>query len=308
MITQSKQSIDSLLNAYIAWLGAGHAKATQQSYSDGLRRFRKWANLHQKPANEITLTDITYFCTGLEQAKLKSATRFSYITALRSFWKWLHKQGIVTFSETLIPLPEYTKDMRDHLLPEEFTAMMALFDEHFPKDLRDKCILSFLYDSGVRLGEFLLIDMKDLDLAERYCAVKTFKRKNHRRIIFWGDETQRLLLEWLKIRRAIIERAQIATDALWIGIGSQYNIGLRLEKGAVQRMFREKRLKAGIMRRVSAHSCRHALATDLVKKGMGLAHVKEILGHANINSTMIYTHLDTTDLQNAYRKYRVGTP
>jgi site-specific recombinase XerD len=297
---------DALLDGFIVWLGAGHSKATQQSYYDGLRRFRKWANVHKKPIKEITLTDLSHFILGLEACKLKGATRFSYVTALRSFWRWLHQQGIVSFSEKMIPLPEYEKDMRDHLLPEEFSAMMAIFDEHFPKDLRNKCMLSFLYDTGLRLGEFLSIDIGAIEMDKRQCIVKTFKRKNHKRAVFWGDETNRLLIGWLDLRHAILKQGNMHTQSLWIGISSQYKIGDRLEKSAVQRMFRNVRAKAGITRRVSVHSCRHGLATELIKSGMSTPHVSRILGHANLNSTMIYTHLDHDDLRDAYRKYRIA--
>lgn len=292
---------DEIIDSFLLWLNAGHSKATVQSYSDALRSFRKWLYATGKEIRSLRLKDVTLYSQSLENRGIKSSTRFHYMTALRSLWRWLEKQDLTTFTASLIPMPKYEKDRRDALEPDEFRRIMDSFDENFPKQLRNKLIVAMLFMSGMRLGELLSIDVSNLDLPRMCVTIRTFKRKNHKREVYWDMETNRLLLRWLAIRESVIAEAGLGSEALFVSLDKQ-TLGERIGRCVVQRIFRERRSKLGISKKISPHSCRHGFATLGVKSNINLPFLQEMLGHANIRNTMIYTHLTRDDIREEYRR------
>lgn len=292
----------STVARYLQWLASGHSPATVTSYKYGFYALEKWLALENKQIETCSLEDITQFVQSLETMELKDKTRAHYVTCLRSLWKWLDRQALVPFKHDLIPMPiVLDTERRPYLSEDEFARIMGYFDEYFPIELRNKTIVAFLFATGLRLGEMMEIDMDSLDMEERKVNVRTFKRRNHHRDVYWDDETHRLLVKWIDVRAKMLSKFSSASPALFISFNS-VDPGKRIERHAVQHIFRNVRSDLKIDKPLSPHSCRHGFATKGVKNEVNIFYLKEMMGHANIQNTMVYTHSDRKDLQAEYKK------
>jgi integrase/recombinase XerD len=223
------------------------------------------------------------------------------MTALKTLWTWAYSQGFVELNPAMIPMPEYTRERREEITLQEFEQIMSSLDDSFPKELRDKAIISFFCITGVRLGEFLEINLSKMDFQERMVEVKTFKRKNHRRKVYWDNRTNELLFKWLDMREKIIGRGKREHDALFVSLDPT-TYGEPLGRCAIQRVFKCAREKCGIKKQISPHSCRHGFATNAVRKGVNPVFLKEMLGHANMQNTMIYVHSEDKEIRDEHRR------
>lgn len=292
-----------MILSFLKWLAGGHSPATVSSYRYGLFSFQNYLDAIGKPVTACALDDLTGYLGHLEARNLKSKTRSHYSTCLRSLWRWLERQGLVPFRSDLIPIPSQAGDAerRPFLGQEEYDRMLASFDEYFPIEMRNKAIIAMLFATGTRIGELLSMDVSCLDLDGRKANVRTFKRKRHYRDVYWGEDTHRILLRWLETRRHMLDRFGIASPALFIGFNTA-DPGRRVERHAVARVFRELRAKLKIDKPLTPHSCRHGFATKAHRNGAEAILLKEMLGHANIQHTLVYTHSESKQVEGEYRR------
>jgi site-specific recombinase XerD len=185
-------------------------------------------------------------------------------------------------------------------LEQEIKIIMDSFREFFPEELRDKTIVSFLWDTGVRIGEMLIIDASQIDLENKKAVIKTFKRNNHKREIYWTNETNLLLASWLEVRSQLIQKAKIRSNALFISMAPQ-SYGARAGKDVVQKLFRKKRQQLGIDRKITPHSLRHGFGARAVEKNVHPRHLQLMLGHAKLNTTMFYMGCENKETEKIYR-------
>ena len=293
---------DAIIESFLVWLGGSRSPATVQSYKFAIYSLTKYLNELGKVLTACDLDDLSRYHIWLENRGLRGGTRALYITSLRTLWKWLYRQGKVKINDDLIPVPQgVEKESHPFLEPQEFRAIMNLYDEMYPKELRDKTIVAFLYNTGLRLGEMLNLNIDCLDMKERKAVAKTFKRKHHKREVYWDEETNRLLERWLEVRERILGRKDSGTEALFISFNTATD-PKRMDRSAVQKTFRAARAKLGIEKRITPHSCRHGFASLGVKRNVNLRYLQVMMGHANIRSTTIYMGYKNSDVESEYRK------
>lgn len=288
---------------FLRWLGGAHAKATVSSYKFALNGLNRYLDPLGKEIEKCTLDDLTGYLQWMENRSLKPGTRAIYATALRSLWKWLFTQNRVPFSESLIPAPPATdKESMPFLEPQIYQRFLAGFDEAFPKELRDKTIVALLYNAGQRIGELLSLDVDDIDTVNKKGLSKTFKRKNHKREIYWDDVTNELIKKWLPVREAILKREGLpGLEALFISMNTARPVE-RMKKCSVQKMFREMRKKLGIQQRISPHSCRHGFGYRGTKNEVNIRYLQVMMGHAKITTTQQYMGWKQPEVEDEYRK------
>lgn len=288
---------------FLGWLSIAHSPDTCESYKWALRSFEIWLNGNCKEILQLQQKDFVDYGIYLKETrKVNTGTQAIYFTAIRSLWKWLFKQNLVKFSYDLIPSPKSATDNHyDYLSDQEYNLIINSFDEFYPKDLRDKTIISFLFATGVRLGEMLSIDIFDIDTEKMKGIVKTKKRKNHHREIYWGIETNNLLKKWLEIREKLLERDSIINNSLWINMAPQ-QFGKRLQKCAVENIFRKKRNELKIEKKITPHSCRHGFGYKALANNVHIRYAQEMLGHAKISTTQIYMRAENKDCEKIYRE------
>ncbi len=294
------------MDQFLIWLSGGHTKATVQSYYWALHNLRKYLDIIQKDITECTLNDLTAYIQHLENKGLKSGTRNHYVTSVRAIWHWLYKQDMVDFDKEMIPLPDRVDtESYDYLTQEEYEQMLNALSEHFPKELRGKAIIAFLFNTGVRLGELLSIKMSDIDLEKMKGRVKTYKRKNHWRDIYWNEFTNNLLKKWIEVRDRIIEKLG---NSEYLFISLENNRGEQLAHSTIQRMIRNLRHQLNIKRKITVHSFRHGFGHRGVETRVNPRYLQVMMGHANLRSTQIYMGYDTKDVEMEYRNIFSKSP
>ncbi|MFH0892479.1 MAG: tyrosine-type recombinase/integrase [Candidatus Falkowbacteria bacterium] len=297
-MSQNKELYDQFLD----WLRIGHSPETVQSYRWGLKIFIDWCDGTEKEILEMKEMDfVEYGLYLVDDRKLKKSTQSSYLCGVRGLWRWLHRQGKVETNDDIIPVPkDNDKEHYPFVLPQEVKLMSSYFDEFFPDQLRDKTIISFLNATGLRIGEMLAIDVSQINLEEKKAVVRTFKRRNHKREVYWDNDTNDLLAKWIDARERLSIKATYKSNALFINL-STTNPGKRLYKGSVQRMIRRVRKEVGIERCITAHSFRHGFGKKAVEHNVHPRYLQKMLGHAKLNTTMFYMGVADGELEKVYR-------
>lgn len=293
---------DEVVGNFLVWLKGAHAPATVLSYSYALNSLKKFLVEHKLILKGCTLDDLTTYLQWMENKGLKSGTRNLYCTALKTLWQWLYRQKLVGFADDLIPSPPATdKTSYPFLESDEFHVLMDACGDLLPNEIRNKAVLSFLYATGLRLGEFLSINVADLDMGERKAVVRTFKRKNHKREVYWDDETHGWLERWLGVRGQILDRAGLGCEALWISLDTANEPG-RVTKGAIERMIRELRNGVGMEKKITPHSFRHGFGYRGIRANANLRYLQVMMGHAKLSTTQIYMGYKDKEVEEEYRR------
>ncbi len=243
---------------------------------DKVREFRLWLNRQSSGANKGTL---------------KKKTQNYYLIALRVFLKYLAKRDIKSLSPDKIELAKVAERSLDLISHDELVRLMDSPNGKDLKSLRDKAILELLFSTGLRVSELCSLN-SDIDLKKDEMSVRGKGEKV--RVVFLSQEAKDAVREYLKNRKDMEE-------ALFISLGR--NGGKRLTSRSVERIVKHYSIKAGITKNVTPHVIRHSFATDLLQNGADLRSVQMMLGHANITTTQIYTHITDKQLRDVHKKF-----
>ncbi len=261
---------------------------TIKAYEVDLGQFVKFM---EKDVDKITTKDLRSFLSYLSQKNISKRSVSRKLSSIRAFFKWLHSSTSMKSNPALLlSSPKFSKELPDVIMPEEFNSMVESLNENNVQQLRDKLLVTLLYSSGVRSAEALSIEIDDISF-ER-CEVRVIGKGGVERIAFFSNETKRLFLKYIRARGAV-DSKYIFTNSRGGVISSRF-LRLTVEKLAE---------KSGIDKKVSPHTFRHSFATLLLSNGVNLKAIQELLGHASISSTQIYTHISKEELRRCYLKY-----
>ena len=251
-----------------------------------VREYRLWLN--RQPGSK----------NGRDQETLKRKTQNYYLIALRAFLKYLRKRGIESLSPEKIELAKVPERSLDLISSDELDRLLSAPDTTTLKGLRDRALLELLFSTGLRVSELCSLSV-DLDLSKDEFSIRG--KGDKVRVVFLTDMAKSTLREYLKARKDM-------DDALFIQLGKNAKSAkdLRLTPRAVQRIVKFYATKAGITRTVTPHVIRHSFATDLLQNGADLRSVQALLGHANIATTQVYTHVTDKHLHDIHRRFHSG--
>lgn len=291
---------EQVVNRFLAWFGISSSPASVSSYRWALRRFTNY--LRKKAFTECELEDVISYIELLREEGIKEGTIAIYITALRSLWKYLEDKADLRFPSHKIPIVK-SDNVKSHefATPEEVMAILGTFSDLFPYDCRNKAMISLMWDTGVRLAELLSLDIDDIDLINKRGNVKTYKRKGHRREIYWEEMTNELLKKWLLLREEYLIRNGQQTNALFLSLATNSGAS-RCHRQALQKALREACKRIGLKRHITPHSLRHGYCTMRARLNMNVHYLQKLMGHAKLTSTQIYVHTNEKDVENEYRK------
>lgn len=212
------------------------------------------------------------------------------LSALRSFCNFLQREGVLGTNPALdVQAPKAKKRLPKTVDADQMSRLLSFrTDERL--GVRDKAIMELFYSSGLRLSELTALDLPDIDLRDR--MVRVTGKGNKTRIVPVGRFAVEALSRWLRERTAM---ADIGTQALFVGQG-----GERLGPRAVQLRIAEWAKRQGLGLHLHPHMFRHSFASHLLESSQDLRGVQELLGHANISTTQVYTHLDFQHLAKIY--------
>jgi len=289
---------------FLKWLAVDRANDTIESYHNALKVFFDWLDSKEKSLLVIKVKDFVQYNEYLEHVRrVKGSTRNHYFTAIRTMWRWIYREGHAThLKEEDIPKPRVNdREHYPYAEDKEIEKIINSFSDFFPIDIRNKAIVSLMYATGVRLGELRSIDVTSLDLDIKKGTVKTFKRKNHFRDIYWGHETNEILKKWIDTRTTFASSTENSvSNGLFINLSSN-NLGRRIDRHAIQKMFRQKRKELGIKKKISPHSLRHGFGHKGVTNEVHPRHLQVMMGHAKLDTTMGYMGYSNKEVEKTYR-------
>lgn len=288
-----------LKDDFLKWIDISHRPATMKAYKWGVKRLNEWLAIKNKSILEFDSKDYVDYSNYLKSRNIKPSTLFTYLAALRAFWRYLYDNGYVIKNDKFIVLPrEFEIESYPPIGEDDYTKMLEVLDDFYKEQLRGKAILSLLYHTGVRLGELVSLNLTDVSLAHNKGIVKTSKRHNHFREIYWNKEVNDYIKKWIKTRNKYVDHLKTNEKALFISFKDGKRLGIR----QVQRLIIGTRNRAGIDKKITAHSFRHGFGMRALRHNMNPRHLQVMLGHSNLETTMIYMRTNNTEIEKVYRK------
>lgn len=282
----------------------GRSLKTVINYDHYLSRFLEYSKI--KKAEDITPELVREYrlwlnrqLTGRNKSDkgetFKKKTQNFHLIALRTFLRFLTRRGVKSISPEYIELAKTGERHLDLITPDELARLLEA-----PKDadviaLRNKAILECLFSTGLRVSELCALT-RDIDLTVDEISVRGKGGKI--RVVFLSPEAKTAIKKYLDKRVDV-------DDALFVRVNKNNSRDgdLALDKRSVERIVKQCAIKAGISKKVTPHVLRHMFATDLLGNGADLRSVQMLLGHANISTTQIYTHVTDSELKKVHQKF-----
>jgi site-specific recombinase XerD len=271
------ENYDRYLNRFFTF---GKVSDPKDITEDMVRRYRLWLNREKDARGNF----------------LKKKTQNYYLIALRSFLKYLTKRGVKSLSPDAIELAKVEERHLDLVTLAELERLLAAPKLDSTKGLRDKAMLELLFSTGLRVSELCSLEKDDLDFSRDDFSIRGKGGKI--RVVFISTDARDALKKYLT------KRADMS-PALFVSISKQGDIDASspLTSRSVERIVKHYALAAGIGKKVTPHVIRHSFATDLLQNGADLRAVQMMLGHANISTTQIYTHVTDKELLNVHKSF-----
>jgi site-specific recombinase XerD len=300
---KSRTEIERLLRDYLNYLEIekNRSPRTSENYQHYLREFLKFAKI-SSPA-EITDAVVREFRVALARRDMKRITQGYYAIALRNFLKYLARRDIKTLSADKIELPKVPGRQIDTLEYGDLERLLAAPKGDTLRDLRDKAVLEMFFSTGLRLAELCALP-RGIDLKRGELSVRG--KGDKLRVVFISDTARAATQRYLVARNSgsgSVAGAGDAESTLFVSLDRAGKVIGPITPRAVQRLVAARAIQAGIPKHIHAHLLRHSFATDLLVNGADLRSVQELLGHANISTTQIYTHLTNKQLREVHRAF-----
>jgi site-specific recombinase XerD len=295
-----EKSIDKFLN----WLEVIKNKSpkTVEQYRRHLFYFQKFI-WEKKEVESFNLETIEWFRSSLYKNKkdISIKTANAYMITLRSFFKYLEKTGIKSVSPTSIDLIKQEQRMVEFLTEEELEKLFQTPDPHTIIGSRDLAIMECIYSTGLRISELTNLDKRDINLETREFAVRGKWRKI--RVVYLTEKSAQLIQNYLEKRTDSYSPLFIRHNFDKDNIATLDDESVRLSRFFITTMIKQSAFKAGILKDISAHTLRHSFATTLLNNGADIRSIQEMLGHASITTTQVYTHVTNPKLKEIHTKF-----
>ncbi|MDI3317419.1 MAG: site-specific tyrosine recombinase XerD [Bacillota bacterium] len=283
--------------AFLAYLGVERAlsRHTVAAYRRDLEDFAAYLRLRGGRPESADSEAIAAYLVVLTGRKLAPTTIARRVAALRAFYRFLQREGVRRDNPAReVGRPALPRRLPHVLTVEEVDRLLETPPAATPRGCRDRAMLELMYASGLRVSELVQLNLNDLDLEEE--VVRCWGKGARERIVPVGSRALaalRLYLEWARPRLAGGRRQ----EALFVNAR-----GGRLTRQGFWKLLRAYARRAGIRQAITPHTLRHSFATHLLENGADLRSVQELLGHADIATTQIYTHLTKGFIDEVYRR------
>ncbi len=252
---------------------------------------------HINDLSDITREDVVGFM-GLMREEGKSARSIArYMASIRSFHHFLLiDQKSTTDPTTQIATPKQAQTLPAILHVDEVDALLATPDKTTALGLRDAAMLELLYATGLRVSELITLKLSDLHLNMGF--IQTIGKGHKERIIPLGQTATTVINEYLELSRSQLYREKYKNDTLFLNFH-----GRPMTRQGFWKNLKKMTLQAGIKKEITPHTLRHSFATHLLENGADLRSVQELLGHSDIATTQIYTHVTKSRLADVYQQF-----
>lgn len=285
--------IEKLLKEYLDYLEIEKNRSikTRENYEHYLKAFFQKSGARR--VADLNEQNIRQFRIELARGGLKKITQNYYVIAIRNFLKYLIKNDFDVISPDKIELPKLPARQIEIIEHSDLDRLLKAPDTGTLRGLRDKAILETLFSTGLRLSELCSLG-RYLDLNRGEITVRGKGEKL--RVVFISDTAKRAIKNYL-------DRRGDAEECLFVSLSKKGKVIGRVTPRSVQRLISFYARKAGIVKRLTPHTLRHMFATDLLINGADLRSVQEMLGHSNVSTTQIYTHLTNKELKEIHQSF-----
>jgi len=280
----------------------GRSQLTSRNYSHYLETFFRQMGIGA--VSDISESKVREFRLKLNRmpgvkvkgqagTTMKKATQNYYMIALRSFLKYLRKRSIPALSPDTIELAKVGARDLDLISIDELQRLLKAAEGTELKSLRDRAILELFFSTGLRLSELCSLN-RDLDLSRDEFSIRG--KGDKVRVVFLSEDAKAHIKKYLAARKDMDE-------PLFVNAAKSSKEKSRLTPRSIERIVRHYATKAGISKKVTPHVLRHSFATDLLSNGADIRSVQMMLGHANIATTQVYTHVTDKQLREVHKKF-----
>jgi len=273
----------------------GAAEKTRRAYAIDIGQFALWCGAQGIDPVEVTPRTLRRYAATLSDRRAVAATVARKLAALRALYRALREHGVVAQNPAdLIPAPKRPRNLPRVLRPDEMAAVLDRIPASTPLELRDRALFEVAYASGLRAEELVTLDAASVDFDGEELRVEGKGSKT--RFVPVGEPALRAVARYLERARPALQNGD-DTPALFLS-----KSGRRLSTSDVRRRLRAWTRHAEVQGGVSPHTLRHSFATHLLEGGADLRAIQELLGHASISTTQIYTRVESARLKTAYAK------
>ncbi len=272
------------------------ADNTVAAYQRDLRRFRQW--LEGRSIRSLQVSDLADYVAWLSTQKLAPSSISRHVVTLKVFFRYLQLEGILQENlADLLGSQKLWQRVPEVMSPQLVSRFLAAPRAHDPFPRRDRALLELLYATGCRASEVSNMKVRDVHLEEGFC--KCEGKGNKQRLVPLGKPARQAIQAYLDDERR--ELASLASKPPeWLLLSKR---GRRLRRESIWELVKKYAARVGAPGSVSPHTLRHSFATHLLAGGADLRQVQEMLGHASISTTQIYTHVDRSRLKKLHQRF-----
>jgi integrase/recombinase XerC/integrase/recombinase XerD len=273
----------------------GQAAATRRAYGTDLRELAAWATARGTDPGELRYRDLRGFAARLSQRGLAKATIARKLAAVRSFHEGLVHSGAADSNPAaLLPAPKKEQRLPRALGRAQVADLLDRIPASTPLELRDRAMFELAYSCGLRAEEIVNLDTGSVDFDDE--SVRVLGKGSKERLAPIGEPAQKTLRRYLETARHALTQDR-SEQALFLS-----RTGKRLSTSDVRRRLQKWVTELAIAGRISPHALRHSFATHLLEGGADLRSIQELLGHASVSTTQVYTRVEPSRLRQAYER------
>lgn len=290
---------NSAINGFKAFLRLekSNAQNTIEAYVHDVNWLKEYAEGKNIDLDRITLKDLQNFIVESLSKELAGSSQARVVSGIKTFFNYLYLEEIISSNPAeLLKAPKKEQHLPDVLSVEEILSLIEAMDMSKPESTRNRAILETLYSTGIRVSELVNLSIINLFLDVGY--IKVIGKGNKERLVPIGDEAVKQIQLYREHVRNQIKPKKDSEEILFLN-----RRGGKLSRVMIFYIVKEAAQNAGISKNISPHTLRHSFATHLIEGGANLRAVQEMLGHENITTTEIYTHLDKKFLRSTLEQF-----
>lgn len=287
-----KKSDINIVHAYVRYLKLerNYSPNTIEAYSRDLQYLLRFCKKEDKSPLTLELSDLQLFAASIHDYNVGATSQARIISGVRSFFRYLVQEGYLDNDPSeLIESPQLGEHLPEVLTTEEVDRLEASIDLSKPEGHRNKAIIEVLFSCGLRVTE--LVEMKLSNIFRDEMFLRITGKGSKERLVPLSKKALRELDNWFSVR-SLMNIKKGEQDYVFLN-----RRGAHLTRTMILIMIKQQAIEAGITKTISPHTLRHSFATELLKGGADLRFIQAMLGHEDIGTTEIYTHIDTSTLR-----------
>jgi integrase/recombinase XerD len=293
--------ISALISSFLMHVRVekGLSANTISAYRRDLNKFEEFARKRKLSLESVRRDDLVDFLAGLYRQKLESRTVARQLVTLRNFFRFAQIQGLITEDPSInLESPKIRRHLPGYLRLEEVEKLLEQPDSKTPTGLRDRAMLEVLYSTGLRVSELIGLGVNDLDA--KVGCVRCIGKGDKERIVPVGKKALGMVEKYLREGRPQLLRSAKVSSGPALFINRR---GAALSRVGVWKILSAYGRRTGLRVALTPHMLRHSFATHLLERGADLRSVQLMLGHADISTTQIYTHVVEERLKQIYKAH-----